>query len=110
MREPITLIFGEQNFQVRPLTLGQLEQLEELFAHQPLAGGSTKVARAAIKIALSRSHAEIDVNELECDVRELPRQMEAIMRLGGFVSGNMGEAPAAAGASASNGAPSEAES
>ena len=103
MREPITL-FG---FEVRPLTLGQVENLEALMLAPFEAGDPAKpltgvrLARAVLKIARLRDHAAIDVETIECDLASLGEAQSMVLRLGGFMLA--GETSAAADPNAPNG-------
>lgn len=90
-REPID-VFGHK---VRPLTVGQVERIESaLFPVEGRKPTNVQLARDVVRAALSRDHAAIDVDDIECDVGELSAAMTAVLRLGGFVP--PGEASAAA--------------
>ena len=88
-REPIDVL----GHKVRPLTVRQVERIEAaLFPAEKLT--NVQLARDVVRAALSRDHADVVVDDIECDVRELSAAMTAVLRLGGFVT--LGEAPAAA--------------
>ncbi len=106
---PATIILGEREWRIRPLTLAQVQAIEPLLA-QAGAAGTVAAAVAILRVALARDHAEAaaTLEEVEAGAPEIAGAMTAVLRLGGFLPGEdpaSGEAGAGS-PPASTGAPS----
>lgn len=107
MREPISIRLGETSFQIRPLTLGQVEAIEAVVTDKTITG--SRQGNAILAAALGRDH-QIDAASIEGTPAELAVAVKAILDHGGFMEGpSPGEALPAAGTTAPDaGAPSAA--
>ena len=112
--EPLILNFGERSFTLRPLTLGQLRQIENMLSETESEGKSPSVHETAMRIfeiVLRRDYPNEATPEFieslegpEGGVVEMSRR---ILRFGGFDVGGetaTGEAQAAAPAAGNSGA------
>ncbi|HET6377942.1 MAG TPA: hypothetical protein VFG05_06495 [Methylocella sp.] len=90
--ERVTL--GEKSWVIRPLTLGQVREIEPALME---SGGNIGSAMRIIEIALRRDHAEdaARLAELEATAPEIAAAMSVILRLGGFIETTPGESQAA---------------
>ncbi len=100
--QPITLHLGGEHWQVRPLTLGQIQRIEPLLASDAQRAGSLAAATQIVAVALSRDHAQIaeKLHEVEATTGEIAIAMRAVLRLAGFIASDgetvQGEAQAGA--------------
>ena len=93
--DPITLTFGEQKFTIRPLTLGQIRDIEKELPKAEI-GAFTEVALAVFAVALHRDHPTVNVEDLERPEPSVGDAFKSILKLGGFdVGAAPGEAEAA---------------
>ena len=89
--QPRTLHLGEHRWQVRPLTLSQVQSIEPLLAGGPEMGqpgsGTVAAAVAIIRIALARDHAEAasQLDTVEAGAPDIASAMAVVLRLGGFL-------------------------
>lgn len=86
--EPITIELGEKSFEIRPLTVGQIEDIESVLAS--LGPGATA---KILEIVLRRAYPEDAANagEIETTRRQKEAAISAILRLGDFVEIAPGE-------------------
>jgi hypothetical protein len=88
--QPLLLLFGERSFTLRPLTLGQCREIEDLLDGVGAEGEKTSVHATAMKIfgiALRRDHPEATdefINELESPEGGVVAMSRRILRFGGF--------------------------
>ncbi len=97
MREPITIRFGERSFEIRPLTVRQIIDIEPVSIDMGLGVISGLVGAARIiKIALSVNHPAVaaGLDDLETSGDEMADATKAILELGGFFKTAQGEAMA----------------
>ncbi len=85
---PETIRLGEHEWQVRPLTLRQVQDIEPILmtcAEEPK--GNIAAAMAIVAIALGRDHAEAaaSLGDVEAIAPEIGAAMATILRLGGFL-------------------------
>jgi len=96
--KPITITLGDKEWSIRPLTLGQVEDIEPIL----MAGGSTMpLSIAIVKIALGRDYPEDSekIRDFEATTDQVAAAMGAVLRLGGFLENKTpGEAEPPAGA------------
>mgnify|MGYP005812840555 CR=1 FL=1 len=101
--QPIMIKLGETQWQVRPLTLRQVQEIEPLLVADP-QGAKTSVAAAVeiVAIALSRDHpdAAARLHDIEASVREIGAAMSQVLELGGFILRAESATPGEAGAGA----------
>jgi hypothetical protein len=86
---PITVKLGEAQWQVRPLTLRQIQEIEPLLMADPQAAhGSVAAAIEIVSIALSRDHpqAAATLSDIEASARDLSAAMVSLLELGGFIT------------------------
>ncbi|MGP0057836.1 MAG: hypothetical protein ACLPID_00905 [Beijerinckiaceae bacterium] len=86
---PVTIKLGEAQWQVRPLTLRQVQEIEPLLLADPQAAkGSVAAAIQIVSIALNRDHPDAAANlpDLEASARDLSAAMVSILELGGFIT------------------------
>lgn len=112
--QPQVIALGGHSWQVRPLTLAQVQAIEPLVVAASDAG-TIKSAIAIIRVALSRDHAEAAANldEVEAGAPEIAAAMAEVLRLGGFLpheaetkapgEAGAGSPPASIGASSTQG-------
>lgn len=101
MRTLINIALAGRTFSVRPLTLRQVEALEAILAVQ--GQGSIAQGVRIVAAGLARDHADMTDEVLyaaEITPHEIATAAAAVLRQAGFLQG---EAPAAAGDSASTG-------
>lgn len=93
--QPITLHLGGEHWQVRPLTLGQIQRIEPLLSPETQRAGSLAAATEIVAVALSRDHAEIakKLHEAEATTSEIAVAMRAVLRLAGFIASDAAETP-----------------
>lgn len=85
---PEMIRLGEYQWQVRPLTLRQVQEIEPLL--MPGAAetkGNVAVAMAIVSIALGRDHADAatSLSDIEATAPEIGAAMATVLRLGGFI-------------------------
>lgn len=98
-----TITLGAKSWEVRPLTVAQVQAIEpHLFG--AAQGGATNVAAAVsiLRVALARDHAEAAaaLDDIEAGAGEIAAAMAQVLRLGGFLQNgdvNSGEAEAGRG-------------
>lgn len=87
-RQPETIHLGTRQWQVRPLTLAQVQAIEPLVLGTiGTTLGSVATAVAILRIALGRDHAEAAsaLEEVEAGAPEVAAAMAQVLRLGGFL-------------------------
>jgi hypothetical protein len=97
--QPISVGLGGQQWNVRPLTLAQIQRIEPLLAPEPQqSGGSIKAAAEIVRVALERDHPQAadKLSELEATAGEIATAMRAVLRLAGFIADD-GEASSGEG-------------
>jgi hypothetical protein len=82
--QPIKLVFGDKEFTLRPLTIGQVEQIEPLVSSSD-AKSPTATFVEALRIALQRDYPDTDVRDLEMGAYELGETYTKILKSGGFI-------------------------
>jgi hypothetical protein len=85
---PETIRLGAHQYQVRPLTLRQVQEIEPiLMASTAEAKGSVAAAIAIVAIALRRDHPEAAaaLGDIEATAPEISAAMATVLRLGGFI-------------------------
>jgi hypothetical protein len=92
--EPEIIVFGENSWLIRPLTLRQVQELEPISA--ALARGEAGQIESVVKMlaaALRRDHARyIDaLPDLHAGIDEIRCALAAIMRLSGLVKEETGQ-------------------
>ena len=87
--QPQSLRLGAHHWQVRPLTLAQVQAIEPLLAGQPEIG-TVAAAIAILRVALARDHAEAasQLDDVEAGAPEIAAAMSVVLRLGGFLPEN----------------------
>ena len=86
-REPKIISLGDREWIIRPLTLGQVQEMEPIVATAGAGLGRVEMALKVIKIALTRDNpddAEL-VEDIEATTEEASIAMMDIYRLGGFL-------------------------
>ncbi len=82
-----TIAIGGRQFELRPLTVGQLAAVETAISNNagalPLA-----LAISVLKIGLARTYPNDPVEELEATATEIAAGMAAVLEQGGFLDGN----------------------
>jgi hypothetical protein len=86
--QPIILHLGGEHWQVRPLTLGQIQRIEPLLSPETQRAGSLAAATEIVAVALSRDHTQIaeKLHEVEATTGEIAAAMRAVLRLAGFIA------------------------
>ncbi len=81
-----TITLGSHQWQVRPLTLAQVQAIEPLLFTQA-EGGTVAAAVAVLRVALARDHAEAaaELDTIEAGAPEIATAMARVLRLGGFL-------------------------
>jgi hypothetical protein len=85
---PATIRLGPYEWQVRPLTLRQVQEIEPiLMSSAAETNGNVAAAMAIVAIALGRDHAEVtnSLGDIEATAPEIGAAMATVLRLGGFV-------------------------
>ncbi len=103
-RPPETITLGTQSWQIRPLTLAQVQAIEPLlFGPTDTQAASIATAIAIVRVALARDHtdAAADLELVEAGAPEVGAAMACVLRLGGFLP----ESPTPGEAGAGQGAP-----
>ena len=99
--QPTTIHLGSQRWEVRPLTLAQVQAIEPLLLGSAEAKlGSVAAAVAILRIALTRDHADAasTLDEVEAGAPEIAAAMAQVLRLGGFLpKGDIAQGEAGAG-------------
>jgi hypothetical protein len=92
--QPITIHLGGEHWQVRPLTLGQIQRIEPLLMPETQRAGSLAAATEIVAVALSRDHAEVSkkLHEVEATTGEIAAAMRAVLRFAGFIASDATEA------------------
>ena len=92
--QSITLHLGAEHWQVRPLTLGQIQRIEPLLSPEAQRTGSLAAATEIVAVALSRDHAQIaeKLHEVEATTGEIAAAMRAVLRFAGFIASDAAEA------------------
>jgi hypothetical protein len=98
--DKINFTLGDESYEVRELTLGQLEELQDLLVNKAThAGGSLfnkNANREIIAIALSADYPQVTSESLKTvrmNVRRLDEIVRKILRLGGFTVPDSDEKP-----------------
>lgn len=86
--QPETIRLGVHEWQVRPLTLRQVQEIEPIL--MPTASesqGNVAAAMAIVAIALRRDHADMAaaLGDIEATAPEIGAAMATVLRLGGFI-------------------------
>ena len=97
-RQAETIALGGRTFEVRPLTVAQVQAVEPLLLGSEASAATIATAVAILRVALARDHAEAaaELDSLEAGAPEIGTAMAQVLRLGGFLPG---EAPAGDGSS-----------
>jgi len=86
---PDTIALGARRFEIRPLTIAQVQAIEPLLMSdgQQTAASSIATAVAILRIALARDHAEAaaEIDTFEAGAPEIGTAMAQVLRLGGFL-------------------------
>jgi hypothetical protein len=84
--QPETIHLGTHQWQVRPLTLAQVQAIEPLLFGSPEAG-TVAAAVAILRVALARDHAKAAtrLESVEAGAPEIAEAMAQVLRLGGFL-------------------------
>lgn len=85
---PETIRLGSHEWQVRPLTLRQVQEIEPiLVASAAEAKGNVAAAIAIVAVALRRDHpdAAASLGDIEATASEISAAMATVLRLGGFI-------------------------
>ena len=99
--QPTTISLGAHSWQVRPLTLAQVQAIEPLvFDGVAARGNGVATAVAILRVALAREHAEAAANldTIEVAAPEVGAAMACVLRLGGFLPDDGDLAPGESGA------------
>jgi len=83
-----TIRLGRHDWQVRPLTLRQVQEIEPiLFSAAGDPKGNVAAAMAIVAVALSRDHGDAVsmLGEIEATAPEIGAAMAVVLRLGGFL-------------------------
>lgn len=98
-RQADTIALGGRSFDVRPLTVAQVQAIEPLLVGSESSAATIATAVAILRVALARDHAEAaaELDTLEAGAPEIGAAMAQVLRLGGFLPG---EASAGDGTSA----------
>ncbi len=82
--KPITIALGDKEWSIRPLTLGQVEDIEPILVG---GGNTTHLSISILQIALRRDHKEDsdNIRDLESTTDQLAVALRDILRLGGFL-------------------------
>ena len=85
---PQTINLGDREWQVRPLTVAQVQAVEPLLFASTNASGTVAAAVAILKIALARDNAEAaaQLDDVEAGAAEIAAALACVLQLGGFVS------------------------
>lgn len=86
---PAAITLGGRTFEVRPLTIAQVQAIEPLLAGGETAAATIATAVAILRVALARDHAEAaaELDTLEAGAPEIGAAMAQVLRLGGFLPG-----------------------
>ena len=81
-----TINLGDHVWQIRPLTLAQVQAIEPVLFCQT-EGNTIATALAVIRIALARDHAEAAsaLGDIEAAAPDVASAMSRVLRLGGFL-------------------------
>ena len=84
--QPQTIMLGTHQWQVRPLTLAQVQAIEPLLFEQT-EGATVEAAIGVLRVALARDHAEAAtrLDTVEAGAPEIAEAMAKVLRLGGFL-------------------------
>jgi hypothetical protein len=85
---PETIRLGPHEWQVRPLTLRQVQEIEPLLmSNAAETKGNVAAAIAIVAIALRRDHADAAASlcDIEATAPEIGAAMATVLRLGGFI-------------------------
>lgn len=90
--QPRTIVLGERSWQVRPLTLAQVQAIEPLLSGSSSAG-TIAAAVAILKVALARDHAAATetLETVEAGAPQIAAAMAEVLRLGGFLPDETGD-------------------
>lgn len=83
-----TITLGERQWTVRPLTLGQVQEIEPILMESTFdSNGHIGAAMTIVAIALRRDHPESasTLADVEATAGEIVAAMAKVLRLGGFV-------------------------
>src|SRR5579884_3534514 len=86
---PQTIHLGSHTWEVRPLTLRQVQEIEPVLIANANGGkGNISSAIAILSIALRRDYPDAvsSLENIEATAAEVGRAMETVLRLGGFRS------------------------
>ena len=85
--QPQTISLGTHQWQVRPLTLAQVQPIEPLLFEQA-EGATVAAAIGVLRVALARDHAEAAtrLETVEAGAPEIAAAMAKVLRLGGFIA------------------------
>lgn len=95
----ITIALGEKSFEVKELTVGQIEQIHEVL-NAARAANHTRAAtnREIIAAALAVDHPEMTAEALKSvrvpNIQELATASDKVLEFGGWVITEKGAAPA----------------
>lgn len=87
-RGAITIQLGELEFAIRPLTLGQIQDIEPaLLSGREEVENPLQVSLTIVGVALRRDYPDIDLLEVEATGKELAAATRQILQHGGFLDG-----------------------
>jgi hypothetical protein len=85
---PETIRLGPHEWQVRPLTLRQVQEIEPILTTSAVdTRGNVAAAIAIVAVALRRDHADAaaSLEDIEATAPEIGTAMATVLRLGGFI-------------------------
>jgi hypothetical protein len=91
-----TIVLGEQQWTIRPLTLAQVQAIEPILMESTFESkGHISAAMFIVAIALRRDHPEAasTLSEIEATASEIGAAMAVVLKLGGFVETSSGTEP-----------------
>lgn len=105
VRAPVTITLGGRDFAIRPLTFGQVEAIDGVLADRSLA--MVRQGLRVIAVGLRRDHGEAaaGIEDMEGEVGEVSRAMSAVLRQGGFLPAEPGDAKSGEASAAAPNAP-----
>lgn len=83
-----TIVLGEKEWTIRPLTLAQVQEIEPILMESTFESkGHISAALSVVAIALRRDHPDAAqaLLEIEATASEIAAAMGIVLKLGGFV-------------------------
>jgi hypothetical protein len=86
-KKPVTIELGEKTFEIRPLTLRQVQEIEPLLLS--VSDSNIATALKIVEVALRRNSPEdaAGILDVEATAPEIAKAMAEILKLGGFIEG-----------------------